>query len=342
MEYFAFQWHITDSCDQRCQHCYIFSENKQFKLHEMSWADVESTLANCLEFCEKANRLPYFYITGGDPILHSRFWDILALLNECGIPFTILGNPFHLTDEVCRRLKECGCERYQLSIDGLRETHDAIRKKGSFDNTLEKIQVLRNAGIRCAIMTTVSGTNVDEIPGIIDLVVEHKADIFAFARYCPTSTEKSAHLSPEQYRDLLEICWEKFEMYKDSGTNFNLKDHLWTLFLYEKGLFQIPENLEPELIYEGCNCANCHLTILPKGDVYACRRFESNVGNVFDEKLFDIFTSDKMDAYRDYSKFEKCSKCELKQFCRGCPAVTYGYTNNFYGADPQCWKLIES
>lgn len=342
MEYFAFQWHITDSCDQRCQHCYIFSEKKQFKLHEMSWADVESTLANCLEFCEKANRLPYFYITGGDPILHSRFWDIMELIKSHNIPFTILGNPFHLTDEVCQRLKECGCERYQLSIDGLRETHDAIRKKGSFDNTLEKIQVLRNAGIRCAIMTTVSGTNVNEIPGIIDLVVEHKADIFAFARYCPTSTEKSAHLTPEQYRDLLEICWEKFEMYKDSGTNFNLKDHLWTLFLYEKGLFQIPENLEPELIYEGCNCANCHLTILPKGDVYACRRFESNVGNVFDEKLFDIFTSDKMDAYRDYSKFEKCSKCELKQFCRGSPAVTYGYTNNFYGADPQCWKLIES
>lgn len=25
--YFAFQWHITDECDQRCQHCYIFSED---------------------------------------------------------------------------------------------------------------------------------------------------------------------------------------------------------------------------------------------------------------------------------------------------------------------------
>ena len=21
--YFAFQWHITDTCDQRCKHCYI-------------------------------------------------------------------------------------------------------------------------------------------------------------------------------------------------------------------------------------------------------------------------------------------------------------------------------
>ncbi|HBC77684.1 MAG TPA: radical SAM/SPASM domain-containing protein, partial [Bacteroidales bacterium] len=120
----------------------------------------------------------------------------------------------------------------------------------------------------------------------------------------------------------------------------NLKDHLWTLFLHEKGLFKIPENLNEDVIYEGCNCANCHLTILPKGDVYACRRFESNIGNVFTENLYDIFLSEKMDSYRDYSKFEKCSSCELKRFCRGCPAVTYGYTGDYYGADPQCWKKI--
>jgi Predicted Fe-S oxidoreductases len=342
MEYFAFQWHITDSCDQRCQHCYIFSENNHIKLKEMSWEEMESVFYNCLDMCQKSNRIPYFYITGGDPILHSRFWDLMELFKVNKIAFTILGNPFHLTDTVCHRLKECGCERYQLSIDGLRETHDAIRKPGSFDTTIEKIKVLRDAGIRCAIMTTVSGTNVQEIPEIIDLVVENKADVFAFARYCPTSSEKSTHLTPQQYRDLLETCWRKFEQYKDLGTNFNLKDHLWTLFLYEKELFQIPDELEESVIYDGCNCANCHLTILPKGEVYACRRMESNVGNVFDEKLYDIFLGDKMDTYRNYDKFEKCSKCELKRFCRGCPAVAYGYSGNFYAADPQCWKQIEN
>jgi len=340
MDYFAFQWHITDSCDQRCQHCYIFSENKHLKLREMSWEEIESTFANCLDMCQQVGRLPYFYLTGGDPILHSRFWDILALLKAHQIPFTILGNPFHLTDEVCQKLKFYGCERYQLSIDGLRETHDTIRKPGSFDITLEKMKCLRDAGIRCAIMTTVSGTNIHEIPDIVDLVVEHKADIFAFARYCPTSTEKSTHLTPLQYRDLLEKCWNKFEDYKDSGTSFNLKDHLWTLFLHEKGLFTIPENTQEDRIYDGCNCANCHLTILPKGDVYACRRFESKVGNVFSEKLFDIFTGEAIEKYRDYAKFEKCSTCELKRFCRGCPAVAYGYNNNFYSPDPQCWKQL--
>ena len=47
-----------------------------------------------------------------------------------------------------------------------------------------------------------------------------------------------------------------------------------------------------------------------------------------------------MEAYRNYTKFEKCAKCELLAFCRGCPAVASGKTGNFYGADPQCWKEV--
>ena len=36
-EYFAFQWHITEECDQRCKHCYIFSEDNFKKTDSMSW-----------------------------------------------------------------------------------------------------------------------------------------------------------------------------------------------------------------------------------------------------------------------------------------------------------------
>jgi radical SAM/SPASM domain protein of ACGX system len=189
-------------------------------------------------------------------------------------------------------------------------------------------------------MTTVSGTNIDEIPRLIDIVVEHGVDVFAFARYCPTSFEKSARLEPEQYRQFLDLCWNKFEQYKDCGTTFNLKDHLWTLYLYEKGLYTIPEDLDGETIYDGCNCGIGHLTVLPNGDIYACRRMESVIGNVFADRLADVFLGEKMDAYRSFEKFEKCSKCELLRFCRGCPAVAYGYTHNSYSGDPQCWKKI--
>lgn len=337
MEYFAFQWHITDSCDQRCEHCYIFSEGHPH-LVEMPLEKAERVIADCLEMCRNMGRLPYFYITGGDPILHKDFWNILEILKEKSIPFSILGNPFHLTPEVCKRLKEAGCDRYQLSIDGMRTTHDAIRKKGSFDTTVEKIQVLKDAGIRCMIMTTVSGTNINEIPDIIDLVVEKGADVFAFARYCPTSFEKSTHIEPLEYKEFLNRTWEKFEQHKDSKTSFNLKDHLWKLFLYEKGLFKIPENTDPDVIYDGCHCADCHLTITPEGNVMACRRLDSVIGNVFKTKLEYIYNGEEIAEYRRHEQFEKCSDCELLRFCRGCPAVAYGYTHNFYAPDPQCWK----
>lgn len=39
------------------------------------------------------------------------------------------------------------------------------------DCTLEKIACINRAGIRSVVMTTVSGTNIDEVPGIIDAVV---------------------------------------------------------------------------------------------------------------------------------------------------------------------------
>lgn len=340
MEYFAYQFHITDQCDQRCEHCYIFAENNNICLLEMRLDDVARVIDNCVDMCDKMNRLPYFYITGGDPILHQNFWEIAKLLKDKGIPFGILGNPFHLSEKVCARLKEHGCKKYQLSIDGMEKTHDAIRKPGSFSTTLAKIPVLKKAGIDVAIMTTVSGTNIDEMEDIVDLVVEHEADIFAFARYCPTSFEKDTHIEPLQYRDLLDRLWRKFEQHQNSKTTFNLKDHLWNLYLYESGLYQIPEGLEKGKIHDGCNCANCHMTILPDGAVYACRRMESNIGNVLKQSMYDLYHGKKMDEYRQYDKFEKCAKCELLNFCRGCPAVAYGYTHDMYSPDPQCWKEV--
>ncbi|MCD8380683.1 MAG: hypothetical protein LUC95_10305 [Lachnospiraceae bacterium] len=102
-QYFSFQWHITDECDQRCKHCYIFagenvprtfslhakaSENVCKKLDAMNWEQMQDTFYNCLDFCEVYHRLPYFYITGGDPILHPDFWKLLGLMKEHGMSLT--------------------------------------------------------------------------------------------------------------------------------------------------------------------------------------------------------------------------------------------------------------
>lgn len=345
--FFAFQWHITDACDQRCKHCYIFSEG-QHAIDSMSWEDMMVTLAQIEDFCNTYGRRPYIYLTGGDPILHPDFWRLLDLFNQKSIPFTIMGNPFHLTPEVCAALKERGCQKYQMSIDGLEKTHDWFRKPGSFRETLQKIDMINNAGIRSVIMTTVSGVNIKEIPGIIDAVAQADVNVYAFSRYCPTSEEKADpsnanYMTPEAYRDLLSVCDAKFKAYEKAGcqTYFNKKDHLWTLYDYETGAFSIPEQARPDVIYGGCHCGDSHLTILPNGDIYACRRVQnSRVGSVYSDRMADVWVS-QMDNYRHFDRFQKCAKCELKAWCRGCPAVASGARGDFYDADPQCWKIVE-
>lgn len=126
--------------------------------------------------------------------------------------------------------------------------------------------------------------------------------VASFAENNPSACGSACGASkPEQYRAVLDTCWKKYMEYGDGcKTTFNLKDHLWGLYLYEIGHFKIPEGLDDDTIYDGCNCGHGHFTILPNGDMMACRRFESKVGNLFETPLYDLWTSTQMDYYRHW------------------------------------------
>lgn len=66
----------------------------------MTWDGMMFVLDSCYDFCDRVGREPCFYITGGDPILHRDFWRLAEELHACGAKWCIMGNPFHLTDEV--------------------------------------------------------------------------------------------------------------------------------------------------------------------------------------------------------------------------------------------------
>lgn len=342
LPFFSFQWHITDECDQRCRHCYIYAEDPGRIPVRMSWTDICDVLRNCLSFCRDFGTRPVFFITGGDPLLHPDFWRLTEKLHQLSIPFVILGNPFHLNTFISLRLRYLGCIRYQMSIDGLEATHDALRKPGSYQETVKKIAILNRAGIDSAVMTTVSSINADELPEIIDAVVKARTGLFSFARYCPTGTDKSVGIAPEKYRELLVRCAERIRGHLASGcrTRFDKKDHLWMLLDFEEGRFVLPNDTAPNVIRDGCHCGSSHLTILPDGEVLACRRVPgSRVGNALTESFRHIWLG-PMEAYRKYDRFERCAGCRLMVWCRGCPAVAAGTYGSFYSPDPQCWQIV--
>ncbi len=333
---FGLQWHITDRCDQRCAHCYIFnSSERSIGSTEFTPSDAKKVVDKFVLFCETIGRVPSITITGGDPLLHPDIWTILDYLRGCGIRFTLLGNPFHLNEEVAGRLFSLGCRNYQMSLDGLRDTHDSIRKPGSFDSTMDKIRVLKNAGIRANIMSTVSALNYKDIPDLVRLVTSAGVDLHAFARYCPTHGDLEYSIDPNEYRGFLAEMWETYVKLADSGTTFTLKDHLWTPFLYEIGEFS---PLETDLVYAGCACGISHITLLEDGAVYACRRFNSPIGNVYDDDFASLFWGEELSRYREVDRIEGCKDCIFLNCCRGCRAVAAGYTGDYFQRDPQCWR----
>ena len=341
----GFQWHITDNCDQRCKHCYIFGEDPTVALYSTPFEKMKEVVDRCITYAARYNAYPDFAITGGDPILNPDFWKLAEYLKEKGLLFQMMGNPFHLTREICQRLREYGCICYQVSIDGMRETHDYFRKPGSFDATWECLPYLHDAGIESMIMSTVSQRNIDEIPDVIDEAVKHRAATYTFARYVPTGPDKTSLISPLEYRAFLDKVYKKFESYrsKPCWTRFGEKEHLFVLYKYEEGIVKIPENAKPGVLYDGCHIGKCQC-ILPDGTLIACRRVAgSEIGNIFDDEFLDeedVYLRLRM-SYRQLNKYEDCSRCRLAQWCRGCHAVARGQSGNFFGRDPQCWHIVE-
>ena len=342
---FGVQWHITDNCDQRCRHCYIFAEDNKKSLVSMDWAQMHQVVEKVETFLSGMDMRPNWVITGGDPLLNPDFWKLAGLMKEKGEHYMLLGNPFHLTEEVCRRLKDSGCAAYQLSIDGTEKTHDWFRKPGSFQKTLEALPLLHAAGIQSVISMTVSERNYRELPAVMDAVEKARADAFGFARYVPTSEEKANAIPPLEYRALLDTYIKKRReaRLRGSFTSFTLKDHLLALYLYEEGRFHPPvySHNPGDHMPAGCHCANGTMAISADGTVMACRRMESSaLGNIFTDSLPEMWAEAKK-RYRQYERFADCARCRLEPWCRGCPAISTAVAGNYYGRDPQCWHVVE-
>ncbi|MFH1246777.1 MAG: radical SAM protein [Candidatus Micrarchaeota archaeon] len=343
-KYFTLQWHLTAECDQRCKHCYMYDEPTYASelRNALSTKAVFQVIDDFTATIKQWGLNGRINFTGGDPLLRFDFFEILKYASQKGLLLGILGNPFHINEATALELKELGVKKYQISIDGMEKTHDAIRRPGSFKESIRALRVLKKAGIQTDVMFSLTKANMNELQAVIDLVAREGIDQFAFARVAAVGSGKNFRElmpTPAEYRKFLLKTLKHYQQLEAQGvhTQFIRKDNLWQLLYDELELLpKLP--LDNETIYGGCAVGIASLCILADGTVYACRRFPSPVGKVPDQKIKDIFLGEKLDFYRSTEKFKKCSNCNLLQICRGCPAVAYGISSDFYAADPQCWK----
>ncbi len=141
---------ITDRCNLKCKHCYI---GKPLN-NELTVSEIKPVLD---EF-EKMQGLRLL-ITGGEPLMHSRFGEINSLLPEYNFRKILFTNGLLLTEKL---LKWLNADEIQFSVDGMEHGHEAIRGKGTYGIVIRTIREAIDIGTTVSIATMIHRENLVE------------------------------------------------------------------------------------------------------------------------------------------------------------------------------------
>lgn len=319
---FTLQWHVTQVCDLHCRHCYDRSDRK-----EMELSQGIRVLDDLYDFCKAHHVFTQVTFTGGNPLLYPHFNTLYQEAADRGFMTAILGNPMprRRIEEILARQKP---EFYQVSLEGLQAQNDSVRGEGHFERTLDFLDLLRELGIYSMVMLTLTRANMDEVLELAELL-RNRVDLFTFNRLAMVGEGAAlASVAPEDFPGFLR----EYRQAAARNPCMGLKDNLFNLLGHEQGLLH-----GGGCAGYGCGAGFNFVSLLPDGEVHACRKLPSLIGNMYQQHLGEIYHGLLAGQYRQGSA--ACQGCEIRPVCGGCPAVVYGYGRDiFRDVDPYCWK----
>jgi MoaA/NifB/PqqE/SkfB family radical SAM enzyme len=207
-------WQITNECNLACLHCIEESgPGKAFK----DELDREGALAVVDQLMD--HEVPYLSFSGGEPMLHPHFFEMVERVTSRGSQLKIETNGHYLTPENCARLKALEVKAVQVSLDGATSaTFGRMRVRGEFDRTVEGIRKLVAAGVDVEINFSPAAFNIHEAARIVDLAFELGAVSFYSGRTMFTGNAVKAwrHLevTDAQYGEYFRTLAAKRDEYR--------------------------------------------------------------------------------------------------------------------------------
>ena len=318
---FTLQWHITQACDLHCKHCYDRSSRSTVSLEQGI-----HILDDLRTFCRERHVRGQVSFTGGNPLLHPQFTELYRSAVDRGLAVAVLGNP--TTKETMENL--LAIERpvfFQVSLEGLEKYNDMIRGAGHFQNVMTFLGVLKDLGVPSKVMLTLTKGNLDQVLPLAERLRDLTTD-FTFNRLSMVGEGANLELpDKEDYAAFLEAYMEASRQNPIMGW----KDNLINIVCHQQGLKPFGG-----CTGYGCGAAFNFLAVLSDGEVHACRKFPSPIGNVYDQGIADIYASPLADRYRRGP--QSCNTCSLRLVCRGCLAIAYSHGMDvFEEHDPFCF-----
>ena len=329
------QWHITERCNLRCTHCYQHSFDSTDPPLEM----LQAILQRFLEAARTFKKPIRITLTGGEPFLRVDFFDLLDEIATHRQLFriAILTNGMLIDQQTARRLARMGPDYVQVSLDGMKETHETLRGQGSFNPAIEGIRQLVRAGVRTLISFTASRRNAADFPAVAKLSAElgvHRIWADRWIPNCPEQQEFS--LSPEE----TQMFFESMQTVRQSlrggvarricgGTEVAM--HRALQFLVGGGT-----------MYH-CTAGRSLVAVLPDGTLLPCRRLPIPVGNLMEQSLVELYQSSELFRQLRETSCSESSSCHRCVFAEGCGGglrcLAFAMTGDPFSGDPGCWMV---
>lgn len=320
-EVFTLQWHITQACDLHCKHCYDRSSRSTLRFE-----DGIRILDDMRSFCLSKHVSGQISFSGGNPFLHPDFVSLYRAASERAFALAILGNPVPRVkvEEVLKIEKPVF---FQVSLEGLKAHNDTIRGEGNFDSVMGFLELLKELDIYSMVMLTLTSDNMDQVLPLAELLRD-RVDLFNFNRLAMVGEGTSLRPpSPEEYASFLQEYMKATE----SNPIMGVKDNFINILRYRK-----KASFFGGCAGHGCGAAFNFVSVLPDGEVHACRKLPSKIGNILEHSLSGIYESEIANRYRCGPS--DCRECPIRPVCGGCLAVSYGHgLDIFKERDPFCF-----
>ncbi|MBW2010615.1 MAG: heme b synthase [Deltaproteobacteria bacterium] len=332
-------WETTRNCNLSCIHCRAAATQGPYS----GELDTESSFRLLDQIAQVGQ--PIIILTGGEPLLRQDIFEISAYGTKKGLKMVMAPNGTMITESNAKQMADAGIKRISISIDGAeKESHDSFRGvKGAFEGALRGIQLAKEAGIEFQVNTTITKTNLDQIPKIQDLAIELGAVAHHIFLLVPTGRGKyivDQEITAAEYESTLNWFYDQ-----RGKTPLQLKatcaPHYYRILRQrakQEGKTVSYKTHGMDAVTRGCLGGTGFCFISHTGIVQPCGFLDLNCGDVTKKSFGDIWNhSDVFLSLRNYDNLKgKCGKCEFKRVCGGCRARAYEATGDYLAEEPLC------
>ena len=282
---------LTDSCNLKCKFCSVNKKNKNFISYDL--------LKKVLDNLKELNIMDIYY-TGGEPLLHPYFDNIVDYADKLGMRQTILTNGI-LIDKHLESLNKMMC--ICISLHGTETTHNTLTGENCYHKVIENISLAKkttNVKINYTVIN--ENQNIKEMKQVLDYAKLHNIDV-SFSKYNNIGIGKENKCSI----DLKEFV-KTLDTLRNKNYTFLVNDCIAPCLVEEKYLY----------LTHGCGAGYLFGSINYNGDVKICPSSNIILGNLNKTDFSKIWNQKLLMKFRDFEWLPLyCKSCKNLSRCRG-------------------------